>query len=112
MRMYRFLLVVCVKEPIKWAAWMYYSDLQNVVAPYFEPMTSHCILTLSLYYSPRNDPSCYLSISLLTRSLYITWMCREATDSGIRSWDWKLEGKNSTYHALYPRAWTVYDGNG
>ncbi|CAN6475524.1 unnamed protein product [Victoria cruziana] len=35
---------------------------------------------------------------------------KEATDSGIRSWDWKLEGKNSTYHALYPRAWTVYDG--
>jgi non-lysosomal glucosylceramidase len=30
--------------------------------------------------------------------------------SGIGSWDWNLSGQKSTYHALYPRAWTVYDG--
>ncbi|MCD9561341.1 hypothetical protein HAX54_020402 [Datura stramonium] len=24
--------------------------------------------------------------------------------------DWNLGGQNSSYHALYPRAWTVYDG--
>ncbi|XP_062182583.1 uncharacterized protein LOC133886774 isoform X1 [Phragmites australis] len=30
--------------------------------------------------------------------------------SGIGSWDWNMSGQNSTYHALYPRAWTVYDG--
>ncbi|XP_051134909.1 uncharacterized protein LOC127254072 [Andrographis paniculata] len=30
--------------------------------------------------------------------------------SGIGSWDWDLDGHKSTYHALYPRAWTVYDG--
>ncbi|KAL3620800.1 hypothetical protein CASFOL_035712 [Castilleja foliolosa] len=30
--------------------------------------------------------------------------------SGIGSWDWNLSGKNSTYHALFPRSWTVYDG--
>ncbi|KAK4766371.1 hypothetical protein SAY87_008013 [Trapa incisa] len=35
---------------------------------------------------------------------------REAADSGIRSWDWNLSGKKSTYHALFPRAWTVYEG--
>ncbi|XP_020575799.1 non-lysosomal glucosylceramidase-like [Phalaenopsis equestris] len=29
---------------------------------------------------------------------------------GIESWDWNLNGKNCTYHALYPRSWTVYDG--
>ncbi|XP_057864285.2 uncharacterized protein LOC131072213 isoform X2 [Cryptomeria japonica] len=29
---------------------------------------------------------------------------------GIRSWDWNLDGQHSTYHALFPRAWTVYDG--
>ncbi|EPS69863.1 non-lysosomal glucosylceramidase, partial [Genlisea aurea] len=29
---------------------------------------------------------------------------------GIASWDWTLGGQNSTYHALYPRSWTVYDG--
>ncbi|KAM3293830.1 hypothetical protein ACQJBY_037011 [Aegilops geniculata] len=30
--------------------------------------------------------------------------------SGIGSWDWNLNGEKCTYHALYPRAWTVYDG--
>ncbi|XP_062198133.1 uncharacterized protein LOC133900879 isoform X7 [Phragmites australis] len=30
--------------------------------------------------------------------------------SGIGSWDWNMNGQKSTYHALYPRAWTVYDG--
>ncbi|XP_073013402.1 uncharacterized protein [Typha latifolia] len=30
--------------------------------------------------------------------------------SGVGSWDWNLTGENSTYHALYPRAWTIYDG--
>lgn len=30
--------------------------------------------------------------------------------SGIGSWDWNLDGQRSTYHALYPRSWTVYDG--
>uniref|UniRef100_A0A2P2LND9 Non-lysosomal glucosylceramidase n=1 Tax=Rhizophora mucronata TaxID=61149 RepID=A0A2P2LND9_RHIMU len=35
---------------------------------------------------------------------------RGAAVSGIQSWDWNLKGHNSTYHALYPRAWTVYEG--
>ncbi|KAG6406370.1 hypothetical protein SASPL_133970 [Salvia splendens] len=35
---------------------------------------------------------------------------KETSASGIGSWDWNLDGKNSTYHALYPRAWTVYNG--
>ncbi|KAK0589793.1 hypothetical protein LWI29_018592 [Acer saccharum] len=30
--------------------------------------------------------------------------------SGIGSWDWNLKGDKSTYHALYPRSWTVYEG--
>ncbi|KAI5391653.1 hypothetical protein KIW84_046218 [Lathyrus oleraceus] len=29
--------------------------------------------------------------------------------SGIKSWDWNMNGASSTYHALYPRAWTVYE---
>lgn len=37
--------------------------------------------------------------------------CRGSSISGIGSWDWNLKGKNSTYHALYPRAWTIYNGN-
>ncbi|OAY39686.1 non-lysosomal glucosylceramidase isoform X1 [Manihot esculenta] len=32
------------------------------------------------------------------------------TDSGIGSWDWNLKGDSSTYHALYPRSWTIYEG--
>ncbi|XP_057976381.1 uncharacterized protein LOC131163709 isoform X2 [Malania oleifera] len=35
---------------------------------------------------------------------------QETADSGIESWDWKLNGHNSTYHALFPRAWSVYEG--
>ncbi|XP_031097658.1 non-lysosomal glucosylceramidase [Ipomoea triloba] len=31
-------------------------------------------------------------------------------DHGISSWGWNLSGQHSTYHALFPRAWTVYDG--
>ncbi|KAL3688862.1 hypothetical protein R1sor_015171 [Riccia sorocarpa] len=31
-------------------------------------------------------------------------------DVGISKWDWNLDGQHSTYHALFPRAWTIYDG--
>ncbi|KAK1257159.1 hypothetical protein QJS04_geneDACA024892 [Acorus gramineus] len=31
-------------------------------------------------------------------------------DHGMSSWDWNLSGQHSTYHALFPRAWTIYDG--
>ncbi|CAM6099912.1 unnamed protein product [Calypogeia fissa] len=31
-------------------------------------------------------------------------------ECGIASWDWNLDGAHSTYHALFPRAWTIYDG--
>ncbi|CAI9761633.1 unnamed protein product [Fraxinus pennsylvanica] len=31
-------------------------------------------------------------------------------DLGISSWGWNLTGQHSTYHALFPRAWTIYDG--
>ncbi|MED6220792.1 hypothetical protein PIB30_048261 [Stylosanthes scabra] len=34
---------------------------------------------------------------------------RENPVSGIQSWDWNLSGDKSTYHALYPRAWTIYE---
>ncbi|ESR44751.1 hypothetical protein CICLE_v10000199mg [Citrus x clementina] len=35
---------------------------------------------------------------------------RDTTAAGIGSWDWNLKGDKSTYHALYPRAWTVHEG--
>ncbi|CAO2829645.1 unnamed protein product [Amaranthus hypochondriacus] len=31
-------------------------------------------------------------------------------DHGISSWGWNLSGQHSSYHALFPRAWTIYDG--
>ncbi|CAH9086261.1 unnamed protein product [Cuscuta epithymum] len=31
-------------------------------------------------------------------------------DHGISSWGWNLSGQHSTYHALFPRTWTIYDG--
>ncbi|KAK2396183.1 Beta-glucosidase, GBA2 type family protein [Trifolium repens] len=34
---------------------------------------------------------------------------RKADEQGISSWGWNLNGQHSTYHALFPRAWTVYD---
>ncbi|KAK8934626.1 hypothetical protein KSP39_PZI014350 [Platanthera zijinensis] len=34
----------------------------------------------------------------------------KCSTSGIGSWDWCFSGEKSTYHALYPRSWTVYDG--
>ncbi|XVF00537.1 hypothetical protein REPUB_Repub04eG0009400 [Reevesia pubescens] len=37
-------------------------------------------------------------------------LVKENAVSGIGSWDWNLKANNSTYHALYPRAWTVYEG--
>nr|KAJ0196547.1 hypothetical protein LSAT_V11C700371510 [Lactuca sativa] len=37
-------------------------------------------------------------------------MLKENSVDGIGSWDWNFSGEKSTYHALYPRAWTVYDG--
>ncbi|PKA53377.1 hypothetical protein AXF42_Ash012318 [Apostasia shenzhenica] len=39
-----------------------------------------------------------------------TQVPRGSMNPGIESWDWDLNGKKSTYHALYPRSWTVYDG--
>ncbi|KAJ6850666.1 non-lysosomal glucosylceramidase-like [Iris pallida] len=33
-----------------------------------------------------------------------------SSNPGIESWDWNLNGWNSTYHGLYPRSWTVYEG--
>ncbi|CAM8914689.1 unnamed protein product [Rhodiola kirilowii] len=38
-------------------------------------------------------------------------LLKENTEAfGIKSWDWNLKGEKCTYHALYPRAWTVYEG--
>ncbi|CAI7759863.1 unnamed protein product [Closterium sp. NIES-53] len=33
---------------------------------------------------------------------------RRASGSGIDAWGWNMDGSRSTYYALFPRAWTVY----
>ncbi|XVE55016.1 hypothetical protein DITRI_Ditri03aG0127100 [Diplodiscus trichospermus] len=33
-----------------------------------------------------------------------------STGVGIESWDWNLKGDKCTYHALFPRSWTIYEG--
>lgn len=35
---------------------------------------------------------------------------KKEDSSGIASWDWNLHGQHCSYHALFPRAWTIYDG--
>ncbi|KAJ3681427.1 hypothetical protein LUZ60_015916 [Juncus effusus] len=35
---------------------------------------------------------------------------KKLKNSFINSWDWNLNENKCTYHALYPRSWTVYDG--
>ncbi|KAL6856924.1 hypothetical protein ACP4OV_018306 [Aristida adscensionis] len=37
-------------------------------------------------------------------------LLKEVDKAGIGSWDWKLKEENCTYHGLFPRSWTVYDG--
>ncbi|KAI3417434.1 Non-lysosomal glucosylceramidase (NLGase) [Psidium guajava] len=39
-----------------------------------------------------------------------TKMAKESAGSGTEFWDWNLNGDKCTYHALFPRAWTIYDG--
>jgi non-lysosomal glucosylceramidase len=34
---------------------------------------------------------------------------RESEQGELRGWGWGLTGDKTTYHALFPRAWTVYD---
>ncbi|KAF5738838.1 hypothetical protein HS088_TW12G00031 [Tripterygium wilfordii] len=38
-------------------------------------------------------------------------LSKENSSSGIQSWDWNLNADKCTYHALFPRAWTIYDGS-
>ncbi|KAI8572550.1 hypothetical protein RHMOL_Rhmol01G0208400 [Rhododendron molle] len=35
---------------------------------------------------------------------------RKSDDQGISSWEWNLSGQDSTCCAVFPRAWTIYDG--
>ncbi|XP_010520789.1 PREDICTED: non-lysosomal glucosylceramidase [Tarenaya hassleriana] len=35
---------------------------------------------------------------------------KNEAETGVGSWDWNLKGDKTMYHALYPRAWTVYEG--
>ncbi|MBA0783351.1 hypothetical protein Gotri_001079 [Gossypium trilobum] len=47
------------------------------------------------------------STVLCARSPEVT---KGSTGSGIESWDWNLKGEKCTYHGLFPRSWTIYEG--
>ncbi|RWW31076.1 hypothetical protein GW17_00004323 [Ensete ventricosum] len=72
-------------------------------------------------YSSVLAPGHHEGLQLVTFLIFIIWVAeafssftmipfRKNGDLGISSWDWNLTGQHSTYHALFPRAWTVYDG--
>ncbi|KAK9143276.1 hypothetical protein Syun_012676 [Stephania yunnanensis] len=52
---------------------------------------------ISLLPERPSEPPCLVNNSL------------KPDDHGISSWGWNLSGQHSTYHALFPRAWTIYD---
>lgn len=58
---------------------------------------------------PTLETNLYITYQSCT-DIYLANFCRENKGLGIESWDWNLKGEKSTYHALYPRAWTTYDG--
>ncbi|KAH7573062.1 hypothetical protein JRO89_XS03G0060500 [Xanthoceras sorbifolium] len=49
-------------------------------------------------------------LDLHPRGAFLLVVRRKAGDDGLSSWGWNLSGQHSTYHALFPRAWTIYDG--
>lgn len=43
--------------------------------------------------------------------ILLHFFCRgKESHWGIGSWDWNLKGNKSVYHALFPRAWTLFSG--
>lgn len=51
-----------------------------------------------------------LQMLLSLLSAHGSTLCRSKDEAGISSWDWSMNGQHSTYHALFPRAWTIYEG--
>lgn len=90
--------------------WVYELSMVRMSTSY------HCIYSVSLFFLRLHPPFLFFlpffsTNSTWNRTLFNFLVLRKSTDDGISSWDWKLKGDRSTYHALFPRAWTVYDGN-
>ncbi|KAK9148170.1 hypothetical protein Scep_006927 [Stephania cephalantha] len=66
-------------------------QLQLLLGDQFIRLDFGCARSVNLEQSPVTQP-------------------RKPDDHGISSWGWNLSGQHSTYHALFPRAWTIYDG--
>ncbi|EPS64589.1 non-lysosomal glucosylceramidase, partial [Genlisea aurea] len=60
----------------------------------------------SIFISRDGGNKKYASVLATGQEEYL----RRSSDQGIMSWGWNLTGQRSTYHALFPRAWTIYDG--
>ncbi|KAL2939448.1 Non-lysosomal glucosylceramidase [Bienertia sinuspersici] len=72
-------------------------------------------LFLSHVQMAKNMHLCYVHQIRICLSMHIPIRFLNARKQGndckgIGTWDWNLKGDRSTYHALYPRSWTVYDG--
>jgi uncharacterized protein (DUF608 family) len=55
---------------------------------------------------PSSPPS---RLSKLKNSTATVLSPNSKPSSNLQSWGWKLKGDKTTYHALYPRAWTAYE---
>nr|CAB3489561.1 unnamed protein product [Digitaria exilis] len=80
----------CFQEHVKINLYWQISFLPSFPAKMVENIPQCCTLGNQIYRNP--------------------FKCRGSDISGIGSWDWNMSGEHSTYHALYPRAWTVYNG--
>ena len=77
------------------------SQVSNVIN--VSSRTCVSLIFLKLVYAIQNHE--WDITLLLCQSL-----CRDDTASGIETWDWNLNGEKCAYHALFPRAWTTYEG--
>uniref|UniRef100_A0A1D1Y1Y8 Non-lysosomal glucosylceramidase n=1 Tax=Anthurium amnicola TaxID=1678845 RepID=A0A1D1Y1Y8_9ARAE len=78
----------------RWQLFPGVSDEEPVLADQF-----------SVFVSRPNGKKCSTVLSPRNEE-----MLKGGAISGIESWDWNLNGQKSTYHALFPRSWTIFDG--
>ncbi|XP_031390144.1 non-lysosomal glucosylceramidase-like isoform X2 [Punica granatum] len=86
---------------------MMYVNCDSVIITFFTEQQRffHHMFLLQVFVSRLNGK--IVSSVLCSRSSQLP---KASAASGIGCWDWNLNGDKSIYHALFPRSWTVYDG--
>ncbi|KAF7152979.1 hypothetical protein RHSIM_Rhsim01G0146100 [Rhododendron simsii] len=111
---YSSLIIILTEGPQKWSLEGFggYGGLDGEMLPWGDEMYFEASRLLSLPYNVSFEIMCWNGYSaaadcciFLVLSYY-----RKSDDQGISSWEWNLSGQHSTYCALFPRAWTIYDG--